>query len=76
MEMRQMKTVNYIQDNYTKKPLGRPFLTDMLAITRYGRVAYEIHYKVVWLYTELCTVMTAVAADFFFNCWILGDPFG
>jgi hypothetical protein len=33
-----------------------------------------IYYYVIWMCAEASTVLRAVAADFFFNCWHLEIP--
>jgi hypothetical protein len=35
---------------------------------------HEVHYWVVWLYTQARTVSRAVVTDFLFNCWCLKIP--
>jgi hypothetical protein len=34
-------------------------------------LSHEVHYYVVWVYTEARTVLRAVVTDFFCNCWCL-----
>jgi hypothetical protein len=32
---------------------------------------HEVHYYVIWVYTEVSNVLRVVVTDFFFNCWCL-----
>jgi hypothetical protein len=34
----------------------------------------EVYYWVIWMCAEAISVLRAVAADFFYNCWCLEIP--